>query len=129
MSSSNPSSSRRVSEYSFPPGELGRKVLITGIIMALSSRKELLEPGSPLYDYLLAGQPTLLKAARWIQTGLFYFLFGAHAIETPLFAWTRLRPQGIQVLSLTWIKWVLSCFIGGKFIFEHFDRLAGKPAA
>lgn len=84
MASNSNSKPVKIREFSLPQGDLGRKVLITGIVMLLSSRRELLQPGSPLHDYVLAGNPTLLKAARWIQNGLFYFLFGAHSIETPL---------------------------------------------
>jgi hypothetical protein len=85
---------------------------ITGIIMALSARREVLQPGSPIYDYILAGNPRLLKAASYLQNGLFYFLFIAHGIETPLFAWTRLRKHNVSVLSLTWLKWLLSVLVG-----------------
>lgn len=119
----------RVRRFSFPPGEEGRKVIITGIIMLLSARRELLQPGSILHDHILLGKPALIKAARWIQNGLFYFLFGAHAIETPIFAYTRLRPNGIPIFSLVWVKWVLSCFVGGVFVMRHFDALAGKSSA
>jgi hypothetical protein len=80
--------------------------------MALSARREVIQPGSPLYDYILAGNPRLLKAASYLQNGLFYFLFIAHGIETPLFAWTRLRKHNVSVLSLTWLKWMLSVFVG-----------------
>ena len=97
--------------------------------MLLSARRELIQPGSILHDYVLMGKPALVKAAKWIQNGLFYFLFGAHAIETPIFAYTRLLPHGIPILSLVWIKWVLSCFVGGVFVMRHFDALAGKPVA
>lgn len=84
MASNNNSKAVKIQEFSLPQGELGRKVLITAIVMLLSARRELLEPGSPLHDYVLAGNPSLLRAARWIQNGLFYFLFGAHSVETPL---------------------------------------------
>ena len=84
MASNNNSKAVKIQEFSLPQGQLGRKVLVTGIIMLLSARREVLEPGSPLHDYVLAGNPSLLRAARWIQNGLFYFLFGAHSIETPM---------------------------------------------
>lgn len=129
MSTNRNTQAVKVKDFSLPSGDLGRKVLITGIIMLLSARGELLQPGSPLYDYVLAGRPTLLRAAKWIQNGLFYFLFGAHGIETPLFAWTRLRPHGVPVFSLLWVKWMLSCFVGGVFVFRQFDEIVAKRTA
>lgn len=96
MASNTNSKPVKIQEFSLPRGELGRKVLITGIVMLLSARREVLQPGSPLYDYVLAGNPTLLKAARWIQNGLFYFLFGAHSIETPLGKALILRAHAHQ---------------------------------
>ena len=102
-------------------------MIVCGVIMALSARREVISPGSPLYDYLLSRSATALKAATWIQNGLFYILFGAHAIETAMFT-KRLKEHGVSVLSLAWWKWVATCFVGGKFCFEHFDRLVGKKA-
>lgn len=94
--------------------------------MLLSSRRELLLPGSPLYDHLLSKSVNALKAATWIQNGLFYFLFGAHAIETVMFVAGKLRKHQVP-FGMVWLKWVLTCFVGGKFCFEHFDNLvAGK---
>lgn len=104
-----------------------KPIIICGIIMALSARREVISPGSPLYDYVLAHSPNALKAARWIQNGLFYFLFGAHAIETAMFT-RRLSEHGVSVASVAWWKWVATCFVGGKFLFEHFDRVVGKAA-
>jgi hypothetical protein len=65
-------------------------------------------------DKVLSYDSRLYTAARYIQNFLFYFLFGAHAIETPLFAWSRLRKHGVPVLSLTWLKWMLTIPVGGK---------------
>lgn len=117
-----------IREFSLPTGDLRRKVLITGVIMLLSSRREVIAPGSPLYDYVLSRDTRLLTAARWIQNGLFYFLFIAHAIEVPLFAWTRLRKHNVP-FGLDYVKWLLSEFVGGKFTTEHFDKLAARRAA
>ncbi|KAF1920002.1 hypothetical protein BDU57DRAFT_508057 [Ampelomyces quisqualis] len=111
-----------------PPGHPYIKpIIVCGIIMALSSRREVISPGSPLYDYILFRSGTAVKAATWIQNGLFYFLFGAHAMETVMFT-RRLSEHGVSVLSLAWFKWVATCFVGGKFVFEHFDRVVGKAA-
>lgn len=73
----------QIREFHLPKGELGRKVLITGVIMLWSAKRSFIEPGSPLFDYVLVHDRRLQTAARWIQNGLFYFLFGAHGIETP----------------------------------------------
>jgi hypothetical protein len=102
-----------------------KPILICGFIMALSSSKRLLLPGSPLYDYVLVRSATTLKVATWIQNGIFYFLFGAHAIETAMFT-KKLKEHGVSVASLAWWKWVATCFVGGKFLFEHFDQVVGK---
>jgi hypothetical protein len=104
-----------------------KPIIICGIIMALSARHEVIAPGSPLYDYVLFRSGTALKAARWIQNGLFYFLFGAHAIESAMFT-RRLSEHGVSLFSVAWFKWIATCFVGGKFLFEHFDRVVGKTA-
>jgi hypothetical protein len=121
--------SAKVNTYTFPGGHLGRSIIVTGIIMALSARREVISPGSPLYDYLLAGKPRAITWATNIQKGLFYFLFGAHALETLAFPFVRLQKHGVPAFSVAWIKWMLACFVGGKFTYEHFDGLvAGKTA-
>lgn len=112
----------KIDSYSYPAGRLGKNTTICGIIMLLSARRELLLPGSPLYDFVLSKSPNALKAATWIQNGLFYFLFGAHAIETVMFAFGRLRKHRVP-FGMVWLKWMLSCFVGGKFVFEHFDNV------
>tara|TARA_R110002003_G_scaffold97_30_gene7977 strand:+ start:5956 stop:6330 length:375 start_codon:yes stop_codon:yes gene_type:complete len=104
-----------------------KPIIICGVIMALAARREVISPGSPLYDYVLSRSGNAIKAATWIQNGLFYFLFGAHAIETAMFT-RRLNDHGVSVFSLAWLKWMATCFVGGKFCFEHFDRLVGKAA-
>lgn len=127
--SANQSRPVKIEGYSWPGGKLGRTIATVGILMALSSRREVISPGSPLYDYLLAGRPKAFKWASYTQNGLFYFLFGAHSIETVLFAFTRLKKHGVPVLSLAWWQWMLACFVGGKFTFEHFDSLVAKKQA
>jgi hypothetical protein len=112
----------KINHYSYPAGHLGRNTTICGIIMLLSSRRELLAPGFPLYDYILAKSPTALKTATWIQNGLFYFLFGAHAIETVVFAVVKLRKHRVP-FGMVWLKWIVTCFVGGKFCMEHFDNV------
>lgn len=102
-----------------------KPIIICGVIMALSARREVISPGSPLYDYILAGSPNALTAARWIQNGLFYLLFVSHGIESVIFA-KKLKDHGVSVLSSAWWKWIATCFVGGKFVFEHFNRLVGK---
>lgn len=92
--------------YIAPRAPYLKPIVICGIVMALSSRREVIAPGSPLYDYLLSGSPNALKYATWIQNGLFYFLFGAHAIETAVFI-SRLSKHGVQVTSAAWWKWMV----------------------
>lgn len=112
--------------YIAPKAPYLRPILICGAIMALSSRREVISPGSPLYDYGLSHlSANGLKYASWVQSGLFYFLFGAHAIETGVFA-KRLSKHGVNVGSWAWWKWMATCFVGGKYCFVHFDREVGK---
>ncbi|KAH3954765.1 hypothetical protein HBH70_039550 [Parastagonospora nodorum] len=114
--------------YHAPTAPYLRPIIICGVVMALVARREVISPGSPLYDYVLSRSPNALKAGVWIQNGLFYFLYGAHAIEAAVFT-KRLSNHGVSVMSLAWWKWMATCFIGGKFCFEHFDKLVGKKAA
>lgn len=118
----------QVREFSFPSGELGRGTIICGIVMLLSSRREFIGPGSPAYDYVLAGRPNATKAATWVQNGVFFLLFGAHAVETALFAAKQLRNHGVPVLSAVWLKWMLTCFAGGQFAYKHFDQVVAATA-
>jgi len=111
--------------YTTPSAPYLKPIVICGIIMALSARREVISPGSPLYDYALSRSVNALKAAGWIQNGLFYLLFGAHAIETVLFM-KKLSAHGVSVASTAWWKWVATCFVGGKFCFEWFDRVVAK---
>jgi hypothetical protein len=105
--------------YYAPKAPFLRPILICALVMALSSRREVLDTISP---YL---SPTATKAALWTQNGLFYFLFGAHAIETAIFT-KRLNDNGISVASAAWWKWMGTCFVGGKFCFDWFDGCVGK---
>lgn len=99
----------------FPTLPRGRLVALTisGIVMLLSSRREFLAPGSPIYDYLLAGRPTALGNAIRVQNFLFYVLFGFHSVECVLFSVIRLKRHGVQFLTDLWWKWMLMCFVGG----------------
>jgi hypothetical protein len=111
--------------YHPPPASTLIPILTTGLIMALTTTSRLLSPPSPLYTLLLAGRsPRTLRAAAWIQTGLFYFLFGAHAVETVLFT-RRLREHGVASGTGAWWKWMGTCFVGGKFCWAWFDEVVG----
>lgn len=112
--------------YTAPQAPYLKPIIICGVIMALSSRREVISPGSPLYDYGLSRlSANGLKYASWVQSGLFYFLFGAHAVETAVFT-KRLAKHGIELFSAAWFKWVGTCFVGGQYCFVHFDKVAGK---
>lgn len=106
--------------YTLPPGRLLKPILVCGVLMALSANKRITSPGSVLYDSLLSRSPTALKATLWIQTGIFWFLYGAHTIESAIFV-KKLSDHGVSVLSTAWWKWMAECFVGGKFCFEHFE--------
>jgi hypothetical protein len=102
--------------YVAPVAPYLRPIIICGIVMALVSRREVIAP--------LAGS-SYFRYAKWAQDGLFYFLYGAHAIETAVFT-KRLSRHGVSVQSAAWWKWIGTCFVGGKYCFVHFDRLVGK---
>jgi hypothetical protein len=112
--------------YHPPTGPYLRPMLICGVIMALSSTRSVLGPSSPLHTYLVSNNSpsSALRVATWIQSGLFYFLFGAHAVETVMFT-RRLREHGVASGTAAWWKWVATCFVGGKFCFAWFDRVVG----
>lgn len=114
--------------YTLPPTHLSRPILICGIIMALTASKRLAYPGSILHGQLMSVSPTAAKAALWLQTGIFWFLYGAHTIESAIFA-KKLRDHGVSILSATWWKWMAECFIGGKFCFEHFEGIIKSKVA
>jgi hypothetical protein len=100
-----------------------KPIIICGVVMALSAAPvpAMFRPdnfGSPLPE-------NVATAGRWIQAGLFYFLFGAHAVETVMFM-KRLKKHGVGFMSAAWWKWVGTCFVGGQFCFKHFDRVVGK---
>ncbi|KAK6859081.1 hypothetical protein PG995_004934 [Apiospora arundinis] len=97
--------------------------IISGIVMYASARPGLIAPGSWLYETVLAGNPTALNAAWWVQNGLFYFLYGAHAIETVAFAAGPLRKHGVPLFSVAWFKWMIGCFVGGVFVTKHFANV------
>ncbi|KAF2993324.1 hypothetical protein E8E13_001636 [Curvularia kusanoi] len=112
--------------YIAPKPPYLRPIIICGVIMALSTSRSFISPGSPIYDYGLKHlSASGLKYAGWVQSGLFYFLFGAHAIETVMFT-QRLQRHGVQAGSAAWWKWLATCFVGGQFCFTHFDREVGR---
>ncbi|KAK7959934.1 uncharacterized protein PG986_004788 [Apiospora aurea] len=97
--------------------------IISGVVMYASARPGLIAPGSWLYEIALAGSPTAFDAAWWVQKGLFYFLFGAHAIETVAFAAGPLREHGVPLFGLAWFQWMIGCFVGGIFATKHFENV------
>jgi hypothetical protein len=111
--------------YTPPSNPHLKPIIICGIVMALSAAPTpaMFYPGNPNSPL----PANLATAGRWIQAGLFYFLYGAHAVETLMFM-KRLKEHGVGFLSAAWLKWVATCFVGGKFCFEHFDRVVGKKA-
>jgi hypothetical protein len=113
----------QIREFPIPTGNLGRNILICGVVMLVSARRELIAPGSVVYEYLLAGRPDAIMATTVVQNILFYFFFGAHAVRSAMFAFGKLQRHGVPVVSIVWWKWMFACFIGGKFTFEHFDNV------
>ncbi|KAK7964484.1 hypothetical protein PG996_007823 [Apiospora saccharicola] len=114
----------KINTYPVPAG--GRLLwgpIISGAVMYWSARPGLIEPGSWLYETALAQNPAAYNAAWWVQKSLFYFLFGAHAIETVAFAVGPLRKHGVPMFSGAWFQWVVGCFVGGVFTTKHFEQV------
>ncbi|USP79770.1 hypothetical protein yc1106_07044 [Curvularia clavata] len=109
--------------YHPPPHPQLVPILICFVVMFLSAL--------PTPSFLLASSTplpqTAAKLLRWTQSFLFYFLYGAHGVETILFT-KRLRDHGVTVGSGAWCKWMGTCFVGGMFCFEYFDRIVGRKA-
>lgn len=101
---------------------------ICGLLLLLSSRRELIAPGSPIYDHLLKS-PQAAETAAKAQFWTFAIIAGIHAIEVPLFAATKLSKHGVPFFSGLWWKWAVSCFIGGKFTWDHFAETVKEADA
>ncbi|KAL5375914.1 hypothetical protein PMIN02_011940 [Paraphaeosphaeria minitans] len=110
--------STRTVPYQLPPSHLSKPIIVCGIVMALSASRRF----SAFHGLLLSQSPTLANVAQWLQTGIFWFLYGAHAIESAVFA-KKLKDHGVSMLSAAWWKWMVECFVGGKFCFEHFEGM------
>ncbi|KAH7026046.1 uncharacterized protein B0I36DRAFT_329767 [Microdochium trichocladiopsis] len=129
MSSNTPKTLVRIDDFPLPPPKTARAIIISGIAMLLSARSSLLEPGSLFYDNILASQPAqATRIARWAQQAVFWFLFGAHSLETVGFAFARLRRHGVPIFSLLGFKWLAAVFVGGKFAWAHFDEVVARKA-
>ncbi|KAG8157225.1 hypothetical protein KVR01_012933 [Diaporthe batatas] len=119
---SSQGSPRPVRITTFPlrdqPGRIAAYAAAAALI-TLVSRRALVEPGSVLYETLLRTPEAAATAAR-VQNYAFVFIFGAHAVEAPLFAATKLRKHGVPFLSLLWWKWVAACCLGGVAAWKHF---------
>lgn len=112
-----------------PTGGRLASLTIAGVLMALSARKEVIAPGSPIYDHLLAGRPQALTNAIRLQNVLFYVLYGVHSIEAIFFAATKLRKHGVPFFSALWWKWIALCLVGGAFTWDHFEKTVQATAA
>lgn len=99
----------------------GRIVGYTAVaaLWVVISRRAFIAPGSILYDNLIK-TPEAAQTAAKIQDWAFLFVFGAHAIEAPLFAATKLRKHGVPFFSVLWWKWFVACFVGGVEAWKHF---------
>ena len=115
--------------YTLPPSRFSKGIVICGIIMALTASKSFAYPGSVLHSKLMTLSPTAAKTATWLQIGTFWFFYGAHTIESAIFA-KKLRDHGVSMFSGAFWKWMVECFIGGQFCFAHFESVVkGKGKA
>lgn len=119
MSAQNP---KPVKVTTFPlKNQPGRIVGYTlgAALMALISRRAFIAPGSILYETFIK-TPEAAQTAAKIQDWAFLLVVGAHAVEAPLFAATKLKKHGVPFFSVLWWKWFLACFIGGIAAWKHF---------
>ncbi|KAF3768661.1 hypothetical protein M406DRAFT_349817 [Cryphonectria parasitica EP155] len=110
---------------------------ICAVIMILSSRRDFIQPGSPIHSHILAPLASLTgttlasaeATAATVQTWTFRILVDIHALEVPIFAATKLPAHGVAFLSGLWWKWVLAVFFGGKFTWDLFaETVRGAKA-
>lgn len=92
---------------------------IGAALMLLISRRGFIAPGSIIYNTLIK-TPEAAQTAAKIQDWAFLFVIGAHSIEVPLFAVTKLKKHGVPFFSVLWWKWAVACFIGGIAAWKHF---------
>jgi len=129
MASSKPFAST-VTTYRFPTSSRRTGTIICGILMLWSSRRPYIELGSYFYKYALRNLPaSVSQYSTIVQNVVFYFLFGAHAIETIIFAATKLRKHGVNLLSSNGLRWILTAFVGGKFAIDEFDLLVAEKVS
>ncbi|KAH8788107.1 hypothetical protein F5883DRAFT_513876 [Diaporthe sp. PMI_573] len=88
-------------------------------LITLISRRAFIAPGSILYETFIKTPEAAVTAAK-VQDWAFLLVVGAHAIEAPIFAATKLRKHGVPFFSLLWWKWVLACAVGGVAAWKHF---------
>ncbi|KAF1971466.1 hypothetical protein BU23DRAFT_555999 [Bimuria novae-zelandiae CBS 107.79] len=110
--------------YTLPPPRLAKPILLCAAIMALTASRRLAYPGSVLHSTLLPLSPSAAGAAMWLQWGVFWFFYVAHAVECAIMA-RMLRGHRVLVGSRAWWAWMGECFVGGKFCFEHLEAVAG----
>ncbi|CAN8100346.1 unnamed protein product [Discula destructiva] len=113
----------RVTHFPLEPKHL----TITGVfalIIILSSSHRFVEPGSPLYDHVLARiAPSInLATVHTVQDWTFRILGGIHALEVPLFAVLKLRKHGVSLFSGLALKWLGSIFFSGKATWSLWDK-------
>lgn len=111
--------------YHPPPPRYLSRILLSGLLMALSTSRLTITAPSPIHTYLLSGSsPTILRAAAWVQSGLFFVLFGAHAVGTVAFT-RRLREHGVASGTGAWWAWVGTGFLGGRGCWAWFEEVVG----
>ena len=119
---------RPVPKYRFPTGSRGVGTLICAVLMTLSSRRQFIAPGSFLFENVLSKSQSVARHAKTGQDVVFYFLFGAHALETLVFAATQLSKHGVRITSFAGLSWIVTAFIGGKFAIEDFGLVVAKES-
>ncbi|KAL1793129.1 hypothetical protein ACET3X_008111 [Alternaria dauci] len=78
-----------------------KPIIICGIVMALCAAPT---PAMFRPDNVDSPLPeNAATAGRWIQSGLFYFIYGGHAVETVMFM-KRLSQHGVGFMSAAWWK-------------------------
>ncbi|KAH0553045.1 hypothetical protein GP486_006760 [Trichoglossum hirsutum] len=118
-----------IKEYA-PPAGRGAVIFVLCLTTLLVFRtRRNFEPGSWLYENLLANFPAVCSFFHTIQPWVLYPMFLLHAVEAVHFERTRLRHHSVPRWSRLWWLYVLTHFVEGVTSFWRFDRLVERKKA
>ena len=118
-----------VKKYKPPRGFMTVVFVACALTYTAFCRRANFEPGSVLYETLLAHVPRFAKFCHIIQPLLFWFMIVLHAGETVWMATRRLERHTVRMFSRVWWLWVLSCFVEGVGSSVRFDECVREEKA